>query len=65
MTIDLVRGTTRQWVVGEDGVKRWVDNNEPVNMDEPCPPAVVTLPPAINGIPSITYGPWVELCRRD
>ena len=29
-TIDLERGTSRQWVMGEDGVKRWVDNGEVV-----------------------------------
>lgn len=29
-TIDLERGTSRQWVIGCDGVKRWADTNEPV-----------------------------------
>lgn len=29
-TIDLERGTSRKWVVGSDGVKRWADNGEPV-----------------------------------
>ena len=28
--VDLERGTTRQWVIGRDGVKRWADNGEPV-----------------------------------
>ena len=27
---DLERGTMRQWAMGRDGVKRWVDNNQPV-----------------------------------
>ncbi len=30
MTMDLERGTARQWVIGRDGVKRWADANEPV-----------------------------------
>lgn len=29
-TIDLERGTSRMWVVGGDGVKRWADNGDPV-----------------------------------
>jgi hypothetical protein len=29
-TIDLERGTSRQWVIGRDGVKRWADSGEPV-----------------------------------
>jgi hypothetical protein len=29
MTMDLERGTMRQWVMGRDGVKRWADNGEP------------------------------------
>lgn len=29
-TMDLKRGTSRQWVMGRDGVKRWADTNEPV-----------------------------------
>lgn len=29
-TLDLERGTSRQWVMGRDGVKRWADTNEPV-----------------------------------
>ena len=28
-TLDLERGTSRQWVIGRDGVKRWADNGEP------------------------------------
>lgn len=36
--IDLERGTSRQWVMGRDGVKRWADN------DQPCAgPAPITL----------------------
>lgn len=30
MTMDIERGIIRHWYVGKDGVKRWVDNNEPV-----------------------------------
>lgn len=30
MTMDLERGTMRQWVMGHDGVKRWADTNDPV-----------------------------------
>ena len=26
ITVDIERGTTRNWVMGDDGVKRWVDN---------------------------------------
>jgi hypothetical protein len=29
MTVDLERGTSRQWVMGRDGVNRWSDNGEP------------------------------------
>ena len=29
VTMDLERGTTRNWVMGDDGVKRWVDSGEP------------------------------------
>ena len=28
-TMDIERGTSRQWVVGRDGLKRWADNWEP------------------------------------
>lgn len=34
MTMDLERGTMRQWVMGSDGVKRWADTNAPI--DGPC-----------------------------
>ena len=30
MTPDLERRTTRNWVMGADGVKRWVDNMDQV-----------------------------------
>ncbi|MEQ1560391.1 MAG: hypothetical protein ABL933_15830 [Methyloglobulus sp.] len=32
-TLDIKTGTTRRWVIGKDGIKRWFDNNEPVE----CP----------------------------
>lgn len=28
--MDLERGTSRQWVMGRDGIKRWADSGEPV-----------------------------------
>lgn len=28
MTMDLERGTMRQWVIGRDGVQRWADTDE-------------------------------------
>lgn len=33
-TMDLERGTTRKWVMGRDGVKRWADTGEPVTLDD-------------------------------
>lgn len=33
-TMDLERGTSRQWVIGRDGVKRWADTGEPVPLDD-------------------------------
>lgn len=35
ITMNLERGTTRQWVMGRDGVKRWADTNEPVDCAGP------------------------------
>lgn len=35
MTLDIERGLMRQWVVGRDGVKRWADNNRPVDEQAP------------------------------
>ena len=32
-TIDLGRGTSRQWVIGRDGVKRWSDNGQPLTQE--------------------------------
>lgn len=32
-TIDLERGTSRQWVVGRDGVKRWADSGQPLTQE--------------------------------
>lgn len=29
MTIDLEHGTSRNWVIGRDGVKRWADSGLP------------------------------------
>ena len=31
VTMDLERGTSRQWVMGRDGVKRWADDGAPVD----------------------------------
>lgn len=36
MTMDLERGTMRQWVMGRDGVKRWADSGEPVEKPLMC-----------------------------
>lgn len=29
MTLDLTTGRMRQWYVGEDGVRRWADDDTP------------------------------------
>lgn len=34
--MDLERGTSRQWVVGRDGIKRWADNGEPIDSSKGC-----------------------------
>jgi hypothetical protein len=33
MELDLERGVARHWVMGRDGVKRWVDTGEPVTAE--------------------------------
>ena len=33
-TMDLERGTSRKWVMGRDGVKRWEDSGEQVQKPE-------------------------------
>ena len=30
ITIDIPTGTARQWYCGRDGIKRWADNDQPV-----------------------------------
>ena len=40
--VDVKRGTMRRWVMGRDGVKRWLDNNEPCDPlpeDRGAPPS--------------------------
>lgn len=32
-TLDFERGTSRQWVMGRDGVKRWADNGQPLTQE--------------------------------
>lgn len=32
-TLDLERGTSRQWWMGRDGVKRWADNGQPLTQE--------------------------------
>lgn len=32
-TLDLERGTSRKWVMGRDGVKRWEDNGQPLTQE--------------------------------
>ena len=39
MTMDLERGTTRNWAMGSDGVKRWVDTGEQCYSHIPPKPA--------------------------
>lgn len=34
-TYDLETGRARNWYVGADGVKRWADNDEPVQPEPP------------------------------
>lgn len=34
VTFDLETGSVRQWYVGADGVKRWADNDAPVDAHE-------------------------------
>lgn len=58
MTMDLTRGTMRQWVMGRDGVKRWADTNDPVTQ-----PTAAEAEDAFNadqakigGMPYGTYG---------
>lgn len=31
LTFDIARGCARNWYQGADGVKRWADNDEPVD----------------------------------
>lgn len=31
MTFDTQTGVVRRWYVGSDGVKRWADNDQPVD----------------------------------
>lgn len=31
MQLDIESGTMRRWFVGADGIKRWADNDTPVN----------------------------------
>ena len=30
-TMDLERGTSRRWVIGRDGIKRWADDGTPTD----------------------------------
>ena len=32
-TLDIERGTSRKWVMGRDGVKRWADNGQPLTQE--------------------------------
>jgi hypothetical protein len=48
-TMDLERGTSRQWVMGRDGVKRWADTNEPVEMRPTCAVGGMVRPGAMCG----------------
>lgn len=33
ITLDIERGTSRQWVMGRDGVKRWADTGQPLTQE--------------------------------
>jgi hypothetical protein len=44
VTMDLKRGTTRRWVMGRDGVKRWADSGEPVQVSAPIETSDVLRP---------------------
>lgn len=48
-TMDLERGTSRQWVMGRDGVKRWADTNEPVEARPRCAVRGMVRPGAMCG----------------
>ena len=32
-TLDIERGTSRKWVMGRDGVKRWADSGQPLTQE--------------------------------
>ena len=34
-TYDMATGTSRTWYYGEDGIKRWADNDQPVTDAKP------------------------------
>ena len=48
-TMDLERGTSRQWVMGRDGVKRWADTNDPVEARPLCAVRGMVRPGAMCG----------------
>lgn len=66
-TMDLANGTSRQWVMGSDGVKRWADTNEPISK----PPEYADMERALKviytwaGIPGSLDARHVrELCAK-
>jgi hypothetical protein len=54
--MDLSRGgAMRRWVMGRDGVKRWLDSGEPCKTEEPrdgSPPDTTQRPDFATGFPS-------------
>ena len=42
MDFDLKRGTSRAWYAGDDGIKRWADNDQPVDIPTPDAPEPMT-----------------------
>jgi hypothetical protein len=36
--MDLTNGSQRHWYAGEDGVRRWADNDEPLDIPRPVDP---------------------------
>lgn len=48
-TLDLERGTSQQWVMGADGVKRWADTNQLVEPRLRCAVGGMVKPGAMCG----------------
>jgi len=65
VTMDLERGTMRNWVMGRDGVKRWADNGDPCDDGYPADadePMTVGLDCCPHMVP---YGSDCDECDED